>query len=99
MRAFVAVLEADHGVGHHDVVVHELAERLLAVGDGLLVRLDPAAQVVDRLEVERDRADAELARRAKVGGLPQATQIGGWPWPYGLGSTLCGVGTVKCSPW
>jgi rubrerythrin len=30
---------------------------------------------------------------AKVGGLPHATQMGGWPGPYGLGRMLWGVGT------
>ena len=36
---------------------------------------------------------------SKVGGLPHATQIGGWLAPYGFGSTLWGVSIEKCSPW
>src|SRR5215210_83030 len=35
---------------------------------------------------------------SNVGGLPHATQIGGCPFPYGLGRMLCGYGTVNDSP-
>ena len=63
----VAVFEAEDAVGHHDVVVHELPERLLAPGNAFLVGLDAALEVVDGLEVEGDGADAELARLLERG--------------------------------
>ena len=68
----LAVRQADHGVGHHDVVVHELAERLGAVGDALLVGVDAPLEVVDGLEVERDCADALLAGGRERAGVATA---------------------------
>ena len=35
---------------------------------------------------------------SNVDGLPHATQMGGWPLPYGFGRMLCGVSTLKNSP-
>ena len=61
LASALAVVEADNRVGHHHVVVHVLTEWLGAVGDGVLVRLNAAAQVEDGFEVERNGADAEFA--------------------------------------
>ena len=65
----LAIAETDDRVGHHDVVVHVLTERLCARLDGFFVGVDAAAEVEDRFEVERDRADAQLAGPGKCGGI------------------------------
>ena len=82
LSGLLPVAEADDGVGHHHVVVLELPEGLGAVGDALLVGVDAALQVVDGLEVEGDGPDAQLAGLGERAGLPQPTQMGGWPLPW-----------------
>ena len=64
------VLEADHRVGHHHVVVPELSDLLDRVDDGLLVGLHPTLQVVDRLEVEGDGPDAHRPGFGEGGRVP-----------------------------
>ena len=48
LAGVVAVLHADDGVGDHHVVVDELPDRIRAIGDPLLVRVDQRLHVVDR---------------------------------------------------
>ena len=93
------VAQADHRVGHHDVVVRELTQGLGAVGDALLVGLDPALQVVDRLEVEGDGADAELAglrERARIAAPHPDGRVA--LAPVGLGEDVVGIGHREVLP-
>ena len=65
----LAVLEADHGVGHHHVVVLELTDRVGDVLGRFEVGVNPPLQVVDRFEVEGDRAEAHGAGLRVGGGI------------------------------
>ena len=70
LASLLACLTADDRVRDHHVVILELADRIGAVCNALLVGLDPTPQCEDRLEVECDGTDAHLAGGLEGGRVP-----------------------------